>query len=210
MAKKIIVVPPQSVSVNVSVNVGTGQTTPAPAQHGHIPAQAFPSPVPQHQPVQVNTGVAVGTAPPWGVVPAAAPTGPYTPPFTMPTSDLLRRKVPMLARRTSLGLGDHVHTPVCAESGCPLLAASVQPRPATRPWSVLGWMLVALVVWCVQYGFVVPLAYLGAVAQSGIGRAIGWFAILLCGFGPFFSLFYLCSPAVPRSALRPWGLNALH
>jgi hypothetical protein len=34
---------------------------------------------------------------------------------------------------------------------------------------------------------------------------MGWFAILLCRFGPFSTLFCLYSPAVPRQALQPWG-----
>ncbi len=47
----------------------------------------------------------------------------------------------------------------------------------------------------------------GAVAQSAGAKALGWFAILLCGLGPFYALFYAFSPHVPRQALRPWGLN---
>ncbi|HWH29771.1 MAG TPA: hypothetical protein VNU26_12525, partial [Mycobacteriales bacterium] len=57
------------------------------------------------------------------------------------------------------------------------------------------------------YSLIVPLAWLGAVAHSTGAKALGWFAILFCGLGPFYALFYLCSPAVPRQALCPWGLN---
>lgn len=191
MGKKVFVVPPQSVSVNVSVNVG--QQVP----QQHAPPAAH-----------VNTAVHVG-APAWPVVTTTSvPGGPYVPPFQMPTSDVLRRTIPKLARRSELGLGDHVHTARCAEQGCALLSASVPGRVTARPWAIFGWLLVAVCVWLVQYSLIVPLAWLGAVAHSGGAKAIGWFAILLCGFGPFYSLFYLASPSVPRQALRPWGLNA--
>jgi hypothetical protein len=207
MGKKVFVVPPQSVSVNVSVNVNAGQVL-IPAQHSPTPVQPpAPAPQPLATSAQVDTAVTVGSAHGWGVAPAPVPAGPYTPPFSMPKSDVLRRKVPMLARRTSLGLGDHVHAPACAETGCGLLAAAAPERPVTRPWAVVGWLLVAVVVWVLQYSFVLPLAYLGAVAKSGPAQALGWFAILLCGLGPFYSLFFVCSPAVPRAELRPWGLD---
>lgn len=199
MGKRVIVVPPQGVSVNVSVNVG--QQAPQPAT-GHGTGATAP------QTTQVNTAVTVG-APGWAA-PAPAATGrsgPYTPPFSMPTSDVLRRTLPGLARAPQLGLGDHVHTAVCAEQGCALLSVAMPPaRSATRPWVAVGWVLIALVMWTLQYSIVLPLAYLGAVAKSGAAQAIGWFAVLFCGLGPFLSLFYLCSPAVPRAAVRPWGL----
>jgi hypothetical protein len=78
-------------------------------------------------------------------------------------------------------------------------------RP-TRPWASVGWVLIALVMWSLQYSLVLPLAYLGAVAKSGMLQAVGWFAVLFCGFGPLLSLFYFCNPSIPRSAVRPWGL----
>lgn len=196
MGKKVFVVPPQSVSVNVSVNVGQQ----VPAQQG-APQQVAPPAA------QVNTSVHVG-APAWAGVTAPVPRGPYVPPFQMPTSDVLRRTIPQLARRNELGLGDHVHTGRCLEQGCALLNASVPGRVTARPWAMFGWLLVAVCVWLVQYSLIVPLAWLGAVAHSGGAKAVGWFAILLCGFGPLYSLFYLAAPSVPRQALRPWGLNA--
>ncbi len=209
--KQIIVVPPQAVSVNVSVSVGAGQASPAPAQQAHVPAQG--GALAGHElgspRTQVNAAVAVGAPPAWGAVGGPLPTGPYVPLFSMPASDVLRRKFPGLTRQASLPLGDHVHSVDCAENGCPLLAASLPPRPRVRPWAMLGWLLVALAVWVIQYSLVVPLAYLGAVARSGTMRALGWVAILLFGLGPLYALFYLCSPAVPRAALRPWGLNEL-
>ena len=192
MPKRVIVVPPQSVSVSVSVNVGQ-QQAPHPA-----PGAASTSALPPT--TQVNTAVTVG-APAW-----TPPTGPYVPPFTMPTSDVLRRKLPGLARTPQLGLGDHVHTARCAEEGCALLSlATPSARPA-RPWASIGWLLIALVMWSLQYSLVLPLAYLGAVAKSGTVQVVGWIAVLFCGLGPLLSLFYLCAPSVPRSALRPWGL----
>ncbi len=196
MGKKVIIVPPQSVNVSVNVNVGQ-----------QVPQQQ----VPQQQGTQVNTAVHVGAA--WPVV-APAPSGPYTPPFDMPTSDVLRRTIPKLARldqqraQAELGLGDHVHTPQCAESGCSLLTAHLPHKVSLRPWAMFGWLLVAACVWVVQYSLIVPLAWLGAVAKSGGAKAAGWFAILLCGFGPFYALYYLCSPAVPKNALTPWGLSS--
>ncbi len=209
--KQIIVVPPQAVSVNVSVNVGAGQASPAPAQPAHVPAQG--GALAGHESVsprtQVNTAVTVGAPPAWGAAGGPVPTGPYVPLFSMPASDVLRRKLPGLTRQAALPLGDHVHSVDCAENGCPLLAASLPPRPRVRAWAMLGWLLVALVVWVIQYSLVVPLAYLGAIARSGTMQALGWVAILLFGLGPLYALFYLCSPAVPRAALRPWGLNEL-
>ncbi len=209
--KQIIVIPPQVVSVNVSIDVGAGQAAPAQGQQAQVPTQGgapagheFGSPR-----TQVNTAVTVGAPPAWGAAPPPVPSGPYVPLFSMPTSDVLRRNLPGLARPASLPLGDHVHSVDCAENGCPLLAASLPPRPKIRPWAMLGWLLVALVVWVIQYSLVVPLAYLGAVARTGVMQAVGWVAILLFGFGPLYALFYLCSPAVPRAALRPWGLNEL-
>lgn len=209
MGKKVFVVPPQSVSVNVNVSVNVGQQAPqqqVPQQPGAVPQQYAP---PQYAPpaAQVNTAVHVG-APAWPVATTSVPRGTYVPPFQMPTSDVLRRTIPKLARRSELGLGDHVHTAGCLEQGCALLSASVPAKVTARPWAMCGWLLVAACLWLVQYSLVVPLAWLGAVAHSGGAKAIGWFAILLCGFGPFYSLFYLCSPSVPRQALRPWGLNA--
>jgi hypothetical protein len=204
MGKKVIIVPPpQAVSVNVSVNVGQ-QVPQQWVPQGQIPQQqqvAPPAP-----PTQVNTAVTVGASP-W---PAAAvqPRGPYVPPFQMPTSDVLRRTIPGLARQHGLGLGDHVHTAECLDRGCDLLSAAVPHKTSVRPWAMIGWVLVALLVWSVQYSLLVPLVWLGAVAQSTLAKALGWFAILLCGLGPFYALFYLFSPAVPRQALTPWGLSA--
>lgn len=197
MPKRVIVVPPQGVSVNVSVNVGQQQAPPSAPGAGA--AAAAPGST-----TQVNTAVTVGP-PVWA---AAAPACPYNPPFSMPTSDVLRRKLPGLARAPQMALGDHIHTARCAEEGCALLSAAVpSARSAARPWSVIGWVLTALVMWTLQYSVVLPLAYLGAVAKSGALQALGWFAVLFCGLGPLLSLLYLCSPAVPRSALRPWGLD---
>lgn len=193
MGKKVFVVPPQAVSVSVSVNVGS------PPQQ-QVPQQYAPPAT------QVSTAVHVG-APGAQAAAPATPRGPYVPPFQMPTSDVLRRTVPKLARRSELGLGDHVHTASCVEQGCPLLSATMPEKVTVRPWAMLGWLLVAACVWVVQYSLIVPLAWLGAIAHTSGAKALGWFAILLCGFGPFFSLFYLCAPAVPRQALRPWGLN---
>jgi hypothetical protein len=202
MGKKVFVVPPQAVSVNVNVNVGQ--------QLPHPPAAPAPGAVPQQYAppaTQVHTAVNVG-APAWQTAAApAVPRGPYTPPFQMPTSDVLRRTIPMLARRAETGLGDHVHTAACLEQNCALLTAAVPQKVTARPWAMLGWLLVAVCVWLVQYSLIVPLTWLGAVAHSTGAKVIGWFAILFCGFGPFYALFYLCSPAVPRQALRPWGLN---
>lgn len=202
MGKRVIVVPPQAISVNVSVDVAQ-HSAPSPA---HAAAAGAPAAAPQPT-TQVDTAVTVsaaGWAPP---AHPAAPAGPYSPPFSMPTSDVLRRKLPGLAPTPSSRLGDHVHSATCVEQGCALLSIDMPPaRSAARPWASIGWVLVALVMWTLQYSVVLPLAYLGAVARSGVLQAIGWFAVLFCGLGPVLSLFYLCSPAVPRSALRPWGL----
>jgi len=209
MGKKVFIVPPQAVNVNVSVNVGD-QSPPQPpvtAAPGALPQQYALAPAPTPTPTQVNTAVIVGPQM-WPASVPAVPAGPYTPPFQMPTSDVLRRNVPMLARRAALGLGDHVHNAECLERECALLSTSVPAKVTTRPWAIVGWLLVAACVWLVQYFFIVPLVWLGAVAHSTGAKALGWFAILLCGLGPFYALFYLCSPAVPRQALRPWGLNA--
>ena len=183
--KQIIVVPPQAVSVSVSVDVGTDPAPPAPARQAHVPAQGgalagFGLGSPR---TQVNTAVTVGAPPAWGAAGGPVPTGPYVPPFSMPTSDVLRRHLPGLTRQASLPLGDHVHSVGCAENGCPLLAAPLPPRLRVRPWAMVSWLLVALVVWIIQYSLVVPLAYLGAVARSGMMQALGWVAILLCGSG---------------------------
>ena len=203
MGKKIIVVPPQAVSVNVSVTVGGGPATPAPllatpavqAQPPAVPAAPWPPMT------QVNTSVLTG------VHSGTELTAPFTPSFSMPASDVLRRKVPMLARREASVLGDHVHTAGCFEDDCALLSAQLPPKVTAKPWVAICWLLLAACVWVVQYSLVVPLAWLGAVAKSGGAKTVGWFAILLCGFGPFYSLFYAFSPHVPRHALRPWGLN---
>lgn len=192
MPKRVIVVPPQGVSVNVSVNVGQQQAS-------HSPSVETPAAAPQPA-THVNTTVTVG-APAW-----TPSTGPYVPPFTMPTSDVLRRTLPGLSHAPRPGLGDHIHTASCAEHGCALLSLTMPSARPTRPWASVGWMLIALVMWSLQYSLVLPLAYLGAVAKSGMLQAVGWFAVLFCGLGPLLSLFYLCSPSVPRSALRPWGL----
>ncbi len=207
--KQIVVVPPQAVSVNVSVDVAAGQAPPAPAQEVHVPTQGgAPADYQLGSRTEVNTAVTVAAPPAWSASGGPVPSGPYVARFNMPASDVLRRMLPGLARQAPpLPLGDHVHSVECAESGCPLLAASLPPRPRVRPWATLGWLLVALGVWVIQYSLVVPLAYLGAVARSGVMQAVGWVAILLFGFGPLYALFYLCSPAVPRAALRPWGLN---
>ena len=210
MGKKVFVVPPQQVSVNVSVNVGqqipTQQAPPPqePVQAGQIPQQPVYAPAATN----VSTSVQVG-APAWGDHPTmrAVPAGPYQPPFRMPTSDVLRRTIPKLGRQNQNSLGDHVHTPACAETGCALLHATLPTKVAFRPWAMLGWLLVAACVWVFQYSLIVPLAWLGAVATSDAGKVVGWFLILLCGFGPFYALYYLCAPAVPRQALIPWGLN---
>lgn len=190
MPKRVIVVPPQGVSVSVSVNVSQ-----QPVPHQAAAATATPLPT-----TQVNTAVTVG-APVW-----TPPTGPYVPPFTMPTSDVLRRKLPGLARTSRLGLGDHVHTARCAEEGCALLSLTAPSARTARPWASIGWVLIALVMWSLQYSLVLPLAYLGAVAKSGTLQVVGWIAVLFCGLGPVLSLCYVCAPSVPRSALRPWGL----
>ena len=197
MGKKVFVVPPQAVNVNVSVNVGQ-----------HVPQQQMPPYVPQQYaaPTQVNTAVHVGV-PPWPVTATPVARGPYVPQWQMPTSDVLRRSIPKLAGGSDLGLGDHVHTSDCLEHGCALLSTAVPAKVTTRPWAMFGWLLVAACIWLVQYSLIVPLVWLGAVAHSTGAKAIGWFAILLCGFGPFYALFYLCSPTVPRQAMRPWGLN---
>ena len=195
MGKKVFVVPPQAVNVSVNVNVGQH----APSAGGAVP--------PQYAPASVNTAVHVVAG---GSATSAprAPREPFVPSFRMPTSDVLRRTIPALARPTQLGLGEHVHTSTCLEHGCALLSAPVPAKITARPWAAVGWLLVAVVVWLVQYSLLVPLVWLGAVAQSAGARALGWFAILLCGLGPFYSLFYVFSPAVPRQALSPWGLNA--
>lgn len=204
MGKRVIIVPPQAVSVNVSVSVGT-----QPVQQGQVPAQPPPHQqldLQQPQPTQVNTAVHVAAGG-WPGPVGNVEQGPYVPSFQMPTSDVLRRNIPKLARAgQGPGLGDHVHDAKCAEDGCDLLAASLPAPVQVRPWAILGWVLVALCVWSVQYSLIVPLVWLGAVAHSAGAKTAGWFAILLCGFGPFFSLFYLCSPAVPKHALTPWGL----
>lgn len=198
MGKKVFVVPPQAVNVNVSVNV----------QPPVLAVQSASMPDGPPGSTQVNTSVQVG-APSWAHAGqlATVPTGPYVPPFQMPTSDVLRRKIPMLSRQQQLGLGDHVHTASCVEQECALLAARISAKVTARPWAVVGWLLVAVCVWVLQYSLVVPLAWLGAVARSGAGKAIGFVAILICGFGPLYALFYRFSPHVPRGALVPWGLS---
>lgn len=187
MRKQVIVVPPQSVSVNVSVNVG-GQATPA------APAPAQP----------VSAAVAVTTG-----APLPAPQPEWQPPFQMPVSDVLRRRVPFLAHKQPSVLGDHVHDSACVDGSCALLQQQLPPRPASNPVAIVGWMLAAVVMWTLQYSLVLPLSHLGAVARSGAAQAIGYFLILLCGFGLFYSAYYACTPAVPRPALRPWGLAPL-
>ena len=185
MGKKVIVVPPQPVHVNVNVTVGGASAAPAPPVTA---APAWQAAVPPHQ----TSGQS---------------TAPYTPPFSLPASDVLRRKVPMFAHPEPFALGDHVHNAQCIDNGCGLLTTQLPPRVTAKPWAVVGWLLVALLVWALQYSVVVPLAWLGAVAKSGGARLVGWIAILFCGFGPFYSLFYLCSANVPRHALQPWGLS---
>ena len=209
MGKKVFVVPPQAVNVSVSVNVGQQPVpqAPPPPQQDAAGVAGVP---PQYAPpsTYVHTAVNAGAAPWPAATTPAVPRGPYTPPFQMPTSDVLRRTIPALGRRDGLGLGDHVHTAGCLEQGCALLTTAVPAKVNARPWVMFGWLLVAACVWLVQYSFVVPLAWLGAVAHSTGAKAVGWFLILLCGLGPFYALFYLCSPAVPRQALTPWGLSA--
>src|SRR4051812_16475237 len=107
MAKKVFVVPPQAVSVNVSVTVGEVASSPAPLVTPTAQAQQPVVPGPRLPTTQVNTSVFAGV--PIGTEVAA----PYTPPFCMPASDVLRRKVPMLARRGEFVLGDHVHMASC-------------------------------------------------------------------------------------------------
>jgi hypothetical protein len=206
MGKKVIVVPPQNVSVNVNVNVGQQPAVPA---QPHAPGLEQPQPFAQPAPAaQVNTAVHAG-APAWPG-PVALPRGPYEPPFHMPTSDVLRRNIPRRARAAhGTGIADHVHDVSCAEHGCVFLAAALAPASAARPWALLGWLLVALCVWSVQYTLIVPLIWLGAVARSGGAKAFGWFAVLFCGCGPFYSLYYLFSTDVPNSGLTPWGLSQI-
>lgn len=215
MSKKVFIVPPQNVSVNVSVNVGQQPVAAPGPQYGEVPAppQAYEQPFQQQVPAaQVNTSVHVGALG-RGTTSGAghlAQQGPYVPSFQMPTSDVLRRTIPRLARESQgAGIGDHVHDAQCAEHGCELLAAALPAPVRARPWAIVGWLLVALCVWAVQYSLIVPLVWLGAVARSGGARAVGWIAILLCGFGPFYSLFYVVSPAVPNRGLTPWGLSEI-
>jgi hypothetical protein len=203
----VFVVPPQSVSVNVSVNVGQQTVPQVPPVLQQDPAAGVVPPQYAPPPTHVHTAVNVGAPSLPTVTTAAVPQGPYMPPFQMPTSDVLRRTIPKLARRDDLGLGDHVHTAGCLEGGCALLTTALPAKVNTRPLAIFGWLLVAACMWLVQYSFILPLAWLGAVAHSTGAKAAGWFAILLCGLGPFYALFYLCSPAVPRRALTPWGLN---
>lgn len=182
---------PVAVSVNVNVNTG-GSTAPAdvPVVEA-VSTAASPTPVAPSIPAQRLS---------------PEPDGVFVPSFGLPASDVLSSRLRPPVRRPSLGLGDHVHNADCLDGACGLIAEPVPSQGAMRYVTFAVWLFVAVFVWFVQYAFVVPLACLPAVAHTSKTRLVGYFAILFCGLGVFYSLYYLAAPAVPRDALRPWGL----
>lgn len=184
---------PVAVSVNVNVHTGGGSTPPDLSVIEPIPTATPAVPVTPSVPAQRLS---------------TEPDSVFAPAFGLPVSDVLRSRLRPPVRRPSLGLGDHVHNTDCLDGNCGLITEPIPNQSALRYVTFAAWLVVALFVWLVQYAFVVPLACLPAVAHAPKTRLLGYFAILFCGLGIFYSLFYLAAPAVPRDALRPWGFTA--